>query len=137
LFVDDEPALASLGQQMLTRLGYQVTVHTSSNEALSTFRAAPQHFDLVITDQTMPHMTGEALTHELRHIRPDIPIILCTGFSYTMNAEKAKALGIDAFCLKPLRLQNLSLAIRQVLTRDGTSLLPDALSEIKGVAVIG
>jgi len=82
LFVDDETALAKLAHAMLTRLGYDTEVYTSSRAALAAFQAAPQRFDLVITDQTMPRMTGEALTLALRHIRPDIPIILCTGFSH-------------------------------------------------------
>lgn len=86
--------------------------------------AAPQRFDLMITDQTMPDLTGDALTRALRHIRPDMPIILCTGFSHTMTAEKAVALGVDAFLMKPLVLQDLSLAIQRVLasrtTLEGT-----------------
>src|SRR5207248_7099491 len=85
LFVDDETALANLAQAMLTLLGYDIDVYTSSRAALAAFQAAPQRFDLVITDQTMPRMTGAALTLALRHIRPDIPIILCTGFSHIMT----------------------------------------------------
>ena len=100
---------------MLERLGYQAVVCTSSLAALETFRQSPQHFDLVITDQTMPHMTGEALACELRRIRPDIPIILCTGFSHTIDAEKAQAQGINAFLMKPLVARDLGLAIQQVL----------------------
>lgn len=115
LFVEDEPALARLGQEMLTRLGYEVVACTSSLEALDIFRTTPQCFDLVITDLTMPQMTGEALSCELRHIRPDIPIILCTGFSYTMTADIASALGIDAFLMKPLTTRDLAAAIRRVL----------------------
>ena len=75
----------------------------------------PQRFDLVITDQTMPHMTGEHLTRALRRIRPDIPIILCTGFSHVINAEKARTMGIDAFCIKPLVVRDLAVTIQQVL----------------------
>ena len=77
----------------------------------------PERFDLVITDQTMPHMTGEALVHAVRQLRPDVPVIICTGFSYTMTAEKALALGINAFCEKPLRMHELSRLIRRVLTQ--------------------
>lgn len=101
LFVDDEGTLAQLGRQMLTQLGYTVVTRTSSVEALEAFRAAPHHFDLVITDQTMPNMTGEQLAKELLHLRPDIPIILCTGFSHTLTEERARELGIQAFLLKP------------------------------------
>ena len=101
--------------EMLSCLGYEATVHTSSVEALKTFQAAPWQFDVVITDQTMPIMTGERLARELRHIRPDIPIILCTGFSHTMTASKAQALSVDAFLLKPLGFRELGLALQQVL----------------------
>jgi len=115
LFVDDEPSLASLGQAILERLGYEVVVCTSSTKALEVFGAAPQRFDLVITDQTMPHMTGERLAQALRRLRPDIPIILCTGFSHVMHAERAQELGIDAFLMKPLAMQELAQTIQQVM----------------------
>ena len=115
LFIDDEEAIVRVSQWMLERLGYQAVVCTSSLAALETFRQSPQHFDLVITDQTMPHMTGEALACELRRIRPDIPIILCTGFSHTIDAEKAQAQGINAFLMKPLVARDLGLAIQHVL----------------------
>ena len=115
LFVDDEIALTHLGQAMLDRLGYRAVVRTSASEALQLFRAAPHQFDLVITDQTMPQMTGETFVRELRHIRPDIPVILCTGFSHTMTAEKARALGIDALLMKPLVTGDLGRAIQRVL----------------------
>ena len=117
LFVDDEVALARLGQEMLAPLGYTVVVRTSSIEALEAFRAMPARFDLVITDQTMPNMTGEHLARELRRIRPDVPIILCTGFSHTMSVDKAYALNINAFLLKPLVSHDLATAIRRVLER--------------------
>jgi adenylate cyclase len=117
LFVDDEAALVHLWQAALEHLGYSVVVCTSSLKALDVFRAAPQSFDLVITDYTMPTMTGEVLAHELRRIRPDIPIILYTGLSDTMVAERARALGINAFVLKPVRVRDLNLAIRQVLAQ--------------------
>src|SRR5206468_1548106 len=115
LLVDDEAALVSLGEAILQRLGYEAVVCTSSAEALEVFRTAPQRFDLVITDQTMPHMTGERLAQALRHLRPDIPIILCTGFSPGMHAERAQELGIDALLMKPLAMQELAQAIQQVM----------------------
>jgi CheY-like chemotaxis protein len=113
--VDDETILVSLGQAILQRLGYDVVACTSSVEALEVFRAAPRRFDLVITDQTMPHLTGEVLAQELRRLRPDIPIILCTGFSHVMHAERARELGIDAFLLKPLAMQEFAQTIQQVM----------------------
>lgn len=115
LFVDDEIALTHLGQAMLDRLGYRAVVRTSAPEALELFRATPHQFDLVITDQTMPQMTGETFVRELRRIRPDIPVILCTGFSHTMTAEKARTLGIDALLMKPLVTGDLGRAIQRVL----------------------
>jgi signal transduction histidine kinase/ActR/RegA family two-component response regulator len=117
LFVDDEEALAHMAQALLTRLGYEVVIQTSSLAALEIFRSTPQRFDLLITDQTMPGLTGEALACEIRRLRPDIPIILCTGFSYTMDADKATTLGINAFLMKPLVAHDLSLAIRQVFAQ--------------------
>ena len=100
---------------MLEHLGYRVTTATSSVDALAAFRTTPDAFDLVITDQTMPQMTGEALTRELRLIRANIPIILCTGFSHIIDADKAAAQGINAFLYKPLVAQELGTAIQRVL----------------------
>jgi PAS domain S-box-containing protein len=117
LMVDDEAALAHMGQELLEHLGYQVVVHTQSQEALEAFRRAPRQFDVVITDQAMPHMTGEALAVELRRIRPEIPIILCTGFSHSITAERAHALGIAALLRKPLVMRDLALTIRDVLAQ--------------------
>lgn len=115
LFVDDEEAIATLAHDMLIHMGHEAMVYTGSQEALDAFRAAPDAFDLVITDQTMPQMTGRALAQAVRDIRPDIPIILCTGFSHTIDAEKATAAGIDAFYVKPLVARNLARTIQQVL----------------------
>jgi CheY-like chemotaxis protein len=115
--VDDEEVLVELWQAALEHLGYRVVICTSSAAALDVFRAAPQSFDVVVTDYTMPTMTGEVLAHALRRIRPDIPIILCSGFSDTMTAERARALGIDAFVLKPLGVHDLNLTIRRVLAQ--------------------
>ena len=117
LFVDDEGELVRMTQKMLTHLGYDVCAVNRSQDALARFRAAPHDFDLVITDQTMPDITGDRLTQELRQLRPDIPVILCTGFSHVMDEAKALALGIDAFLFKPLVLNDLALAIRKVLNK--------------------
>ncbi|MBW1741609.1 MAG: response regulator [Deltaproteobacteria bacterium] len=115
LFVDDEEMLADMGQRMLERLGYEVVATTVSVKALESFRAQPDKFDLVITDQTMPHMTGEMLAKELIRIRPDIPIILCTGFSEAITPERAKAMGIREFMMKPIDTSELGKSIRRVL----------------------
>ena len=117
LFVDDEEMLALLGKGLLERLGYDVVAYTDSRDALNAFRAAPHHFDLVITDQTMPQLTGATLIQELRQIRADIPIILCTGFSHMINPDKARALGVDAFVMKPGVSQELAIEIQQILAK--------------------
>jgi len=115
LFVDDEEALAEMGRQMLERLGYQVTASASSLEALEIFKARPEEFDLVITDQTMPKLTGTRLAQEAVRIRPGIPIILCTGFSEQVSAEKAQTMGIRRFIMKPLEVREVAEAIRVAL----------------------
>jgi len=115
LIVDDEPTVIEVVQGMLTVLGYRISARTSSIEALELFRAKPNHFDLVITDMTMPNMTGDKLTVELRKINPAIPIILCTGFSEFITEEKAKSLGIRALLLKPLVMTDLAQAVRRAL----------------------
>jgi len=115
LFVDDEPALAALAQEVLTRLGYHVVACCSSREALDTFRATAPPFDVVITDQTMPELTGDVLARTLRQLRPDLPVILCTGFSHTMDTERARAAGITALVTKPWQVRELAHTIRHVL----------------------
>jgi PAS domain S-box-containing protein len=115
LLVDDELELLSLGRDALERLGYQVVTTNNGIDALKEFSARPNYFDAVITDMTMPGMTGEKLAHKLIGIRPDIPVIICTGFSEQMDAQKAKALGIQAFLMKPLTLNHLAETLRTVL----------------------
>jgi PAS domain S-box-containing protein len=115
LFVEDEESLARLGEEAMRGLGYEVMVRTSSVEALEAFRTDPFRFDAVVTDQTMPHITGEVLARQLLELRPDVPIILCTGFSHSMTSEKAKAMGIRAFLLKPLLIKDLARTLREVL----------------------
>jgi CheY-like chemotaxis protein len=115
LLVDDQDAVVQMERQMLERLGYQVTVRTSSIDALEVFRANPDNYDLVITDMTMPNMTGDKLAGELIKIRSYLPVILCTGFSETMSEEKAASLGIKGFLLKPIVMKDLSRKIREVL----------------------
>jgi len=118
LFVDDETMLVDMSRQILQRLGYQVTACTSSAEALRLFQNDPSAFDLIITDMTMPHMTGKELAAEILKINPELPIILCTGFSETISEEIAKSIGIQAFILKPIVMSDLAETMRKVL--DGT-----------------
>jgi PAS domain S-box-containing protein len=115
LFVDDEEIIVSLGREMLSSLGYDVTARSSSLDALTDFRANPDQFDLVITDMTMPNMTGVMLTKEILKTRPPMPIILTTGFSELINEEKAKEIGIKALLMKPISIQDLSQTLRRVL----------------------
>ena len=103
---------------MLERLGYQATERTSSVEALEAFRNAPDKFDLVITDMTMPNMTGVQLAQKLLEIRPDIPIIICTGFSTKIDDEKAKEFGIRGYVMKPVVMSELGNKIREVLNQE-------------------
>ena len=115
LFIDDEKMLVEMGQEMLESLGYDVVALTNSLEALETFRAQPDRFDLVITDQTMPHKTGAELGRELLRIRPDIPIILCTGFSEIITEKQAEATGIRRFLMKPILRREMAQTIRDLL----------------------
>jgi len=115
LFVDDEAPIAKMGRQGLERLGYQVTTRTSSVEALELFRSKPKDFDLVITDMTIPNMTGDKFAVELIKIRPDIPIILCTGFSKKISKETVLEIGVKAFALKPIDMTKLAKTVRKVL----------------------
>jgi CheY-like chemotaxis protein len=113
--VDDEADIVFMTQQILERLGYQVTSRTSSVEALAAFRAKPDEYDLVITDMTMPNMTGIELTPRLMQIRSDIPIIICTGFSEMIDEGRAKAIGIRAYIMKPVVTEEIARTIRKVL----------------------
>ena len=117
LCVDDEKSAVDTIQSMLSRLGYEVTARTSSIEALEAFRNNPNKFDLVITDQTMPNMEGSELAKELMNIRPDIPIILCTGYSEQIDERSAKEKGISAFVMKPIVMQQIAQTIRDVLDK--------------------
>jgi signal transduction histidine kinase/CheY-like chemotaxis protein len=115
LFVDDELPIAKMGSHILERLGYQVNVRTSSVEALELFKEKPNDFDLVITDMTMPNMSGDKLATELMKIRPDIPVILCTGYSKKISDDSVTAIGIKAFAYKPIVKADLAKIVRKVL----------------------
>ncbi|MCP3899594.1 MAG: PAS domain S-box protein, partial [Desulfobacteraceae bacterium] len=115
LLVDDEVSVAKLESQMLSRLGYQVTVKTNSDDALSVFSSNPDSFDLVLSDMTMPNMTGDQLSKKILSIKPDIPIIICTGFSERINKEQAETIGVRGFLMKPVVKSELAQMIRDVL----------------------
>jgi PAS domain S-box-containing protein len=120
LLVDDEPSLVRSGAEILEALGYVAAARTSAVDALKAFRAQPDKYDLVITDLTMPQMTGVDLAKKLLSIKPGIPIILCTGFSEVLTPEKAKMLGIRNILMKPWTIREMALAIRSVLDTDNT-----------------
>jgi CheY-like chemotaxis protein len=115
LFIDDEKAIVNIGKQMLESLGYKITTRTSSIEALELFKAKADSFDLVITDMTMPNMTGDKLARELIRIKPEIPVILCTGYSARINREQTMAMGIRGFLSKPVLKRDFAENIRKVL----------------------
>jgi PAS domain S-box-containing protein len=121
LFVDDEKSLVKMAKRMLEMQGYQVESKTNPVEALELFRSKPDGFDLVITDMTMPNMTGDRLAKEILSIRPDMPIILCSGFSEKIDAEKAKKLGIRKYIEKPLNMSDFVVAVRKVLDEKKSS----------------
>ena len=115
LFVDDEESMVNLNHQRLERLGYLVKSTTKPLEALEWFKAEPDGFDVIITDMTMPRMTGDRLTKEILTIRPQMPVIICTGYSERMSAKKAKAFGVSKYIEKPIDLRNLASSLREVL----------------------
>ncbi|MCK5098724.1 MAG: response regulator, partial [Desulfobacteraceae bacterium] len=117
LLVDDEEDIIIMERQMLERFGYQVSSYCSSIEALEAFQAAPDKFDIIITDMAMPNMSGDKLAAELTKTRPDIPILLCTGYSGIISEEKAASLGIKGFLMKPVIMKDLTGKIREVLDK--------------------
>jgi len=115
LFVDDEKSLIDLGRTLLERLGYRVETRASSIDAIEAFRRDPQKYDLIITDMAMPKMSGEELSREMKAVRSDIPIILCSGFGDRMNDRGKDAIGVSAFLMKPVTYADLANTVRMVL----------------------
>lgn len=118
LLVDDNDMLASIGEEILTDSGYRVTTKTDSTEALKLFTATAEQFDLVITDQTMPKISGKDLIQDIKKIRPGIPTILCTGFNSKVDEDSAEEIGANAFLMKPLRIPKLLQTVKLVLDGD-------------------
>ncbi len=115
LFVDDEAAIAQLGKAALERMGYQVWSYTDPVEALEHLRRDPAAFDLVISDMTMPRLTGEDLAREVRKLRPDLPLILCSGFNDKIDSARAEDLAVARFLMKPVGSAKLAQAVRELL----------------------
>lgn len=121
LFIDDEKPIVDMAEQMLQKLGYKVTTETSSTEALKLFQQQPDKFDLVITDQIMPELKGLQLAQKILNIRPDIPIILCTGYSEEVDLQEAKSIGVKQFVFKPLTKEEISRIIHTILDTKGVT----------------
>ncbi len=115
LFVDDEEMITFLARTLLEGLGYKVTAHTDSHNALATFRDEPGVFDLIVTDQTMPGLTGVDLAAEIRKLRDDIPIVLCSGYSPDMTLRKMRQVGISEYVMKPIDRTILAHAVRRAM----------------------
>ena len=115
IFVDDEESMVNLNRQRLERLGYDVKDTTNPEEALEWFKADPDQFDVIITDMTMPRMTGDRLAAEVLKIRPNMPMIICTGYSERMSEKKAEGLGVRKYLEKPIGLRNMASSVREVL----------------------
>ncbi len=122
LLVDDERALIEMLSTMLRSAGYTVEAHTDPRQALTSFRRTPGRFDVVITDQTMPELTGDMLAREILAIRPDVPIVLCTGFSEKVDEERARELGIGGFLMKPFAMKDLTSLIDSLNRKHATGL---------------
>lgn len=116
MFVDDEVSIAKWAKDMLENMGYLVVVFTNGPEALQAFKENPDQFDVLVTDQTMPGMTGELLARQVMSIRPGFPVILCSGFSYTMNKDKALSMGFRAYLAKPVLMGDMEQALQVALT---------------------
>jgi len=115
LIVDDEISIVKLESQMLERLGYKVTISIDGHGALKLFENSPEAFDLILTDMSMPNMTGDQLAYEIRKIRPGMPILICTGFSERINKEKAEEIGVNGFLMKPIVKSDMAKMIRKIL----------------------
>jgi CheY-like chemotaxis protein len=118
LVVDDDFVIAEMNRRILELLGYTVAVTTSSKEALAQVRAHGDDFDLVLTDQCMPNLSGVELAREIVRIRPDLPIILCSGYISNVTKEEALACGIRKYVMKPVELSTLSRIVREVLDEE-------------------
>jgi CheY-like chemotaxis protein len=115
MVVDDDRELVQMSKRLLESLGYQVTAKTDSLDAFSAFQRRPDAFDFVLTDMTMPQMTGDELSKKMLVVRPDIPVVICTGFSELIDENKAKEIGVRALVMKPFTKKELAQSVREVL----------------------
>ena len=117
LFVDDDVSVAAPVGEMLSQFGYDVETSTNPNHALTAFRDDPHRFDLLITDMTMPDLTGDDLAREVIRIRPDMPVIICTGFNRRIDDFNADAMGVKGLITKPFTIKDVAKTVREVLDR--------------------
>lgn len=117
LVVDDEPVIAEMLQRMLKNMGYEVLICTSSTEALEVFKQQRAHIALVLTDMNMPVMNGAEVARQIKQLSPIMPVVLCTGFSETIDEEKARRMGIDGYMMKPVIQRQLAQTLHDVLGR--------------------
>jgi len=118
MVVDDEPSVATFLSSALARFGYRTTTFTSAGAAIEHLDNDTELYDLIITDMTMPMMSGEDLLREARRLRPQVPVVICTGFSASMTAERAYSLGASGYLSKPLSVNELALQVRRILDAD-------------------
>ena len=130
LLIDDEPAVVAAVRQLLERLGYGVEATTNPRDALEMFTSDPNRYDLVITDMSMPDMPGDLLASSVLAIRPDIPVILCTGFSEKIDGDRARNIGIRCYMEKPIDKRRLARAVRRALEGGGPSSDPAGAATI-------
>ena len=115
MVIDDDKNIAELNKIILETLGYRVSAYTSSLKALDVFKKTPERFDLILTDMTMPDLTGSELSRQMLSIKSETPIIICTGFSDNLSKEQAMILGIRDYLMKPMTIEDLSAALRRIL----------------------
>lgn len=125
--------IIDIGQEILSELGYKVTTATSGTDALAMIVDDPQRFQLIITDQTMPKMTGQELAQKIRQLNPDVPIILSTGYSSRVTEKDIVKREISAYCSKPLRLDELSQLVRTLLDKKAHPVQPATASQSGGI----
>jgi CheY-like chemotaxis protein/anti-sigma regulatory factor (Ser/Thr protein kinase) len=116
LLVDDQGTLARLGQRTLESAGFEVTAHTSSVHALESFRANPRHFDLLITDNSMPHMTGLELVEKILNLRPNLPVLMVSGVGESMPIEALRECGVTRLLSKPYEAAELEALVKELIT---------------------
>lgn len=124
LLVDDDESVGNMAQRMLVRLGYEVTLCLESPGALETFRTGPETYDLLLTDLCMPIMTGAQLTRAVREIRPDLPVVICTGYADQLTPETYQNLDIQGLLHKPVGLRDLADALGKAVPPPAPGLLP-------------